>query len=67
MQPPVRIIAIVETAMAFMWYIGSGEINRSSPGCNSQYPPTFLYHSPVERKYSLESMHPLGFPVVPEV
>ena len=67
MQPPVSIMTMVEHAMAFMWLMGSGVINRSAPARTSQRPPTLAYHVPARRKYSLVSTQPLGLPVVPDV
>ena len=50
MQPPLRIIAMVEKAIAFMCTIGSGVISRSAPGWIVASPPTSRYHWPARRK-----------------
>ena len=43
-------IAIVENAIAFMWFSGSGVMMRSRPGRTVQTPPSSAYHSPARRK-----------------
>ena len=48
-QPPDRIAAIAENAIAFMWLSGSGVMIRSSLARTAARPPRPRYHSPARR------------------
>src|SRR6516162_683804 len=65
--PPLRIIATVEQASAFMWNIGSGVSEVSAPSCRVAMPPCDTYQLPTPRKYALERTQHFGRPVVPDV
>src|ERR1700735_5596596 len=67
MQPPVRIIPMLEKANAFTWFSGKGVINRSTSGCRLQRPPRSRYQLPKVKKYWLDSTQPFGRPVLPDV
>src|SRR5271154_3084269 len=67
MQPPVKIIPMLENASAFTWLSGRGVINRSVSARRGQRPPRFPYQRPKVKKYSSDSTQPFGVPVLPEV
>ena len=59
-QPPAASTTIVENAIAFTWFSGSGVITRSRRGRTVQTPSSPAYHSPARRKYALLEHAALG-------